>query len=168
MNSMCGGAGVEVETDVAVFKRENAKDVWSEITPLLEQHWREIAHYQDIPLSPNRDAYVKMDEQGILRVYTARAPKLETLLGYCVFFVAPHPHYGATLYAAQDVLFIRKEWRGKFGACFIAWCDEQLREQGVKVVTQHVKAAHDFGRLLERLGYELQDKIYSRRLDRKP
>ena len=68
------------------------------------------------------------------------------------------------LYAVQDIVFIDPECRGG-GFKFIRWCDEQLRELGVNVVTHHIKAAHNFGPALERMGYTLQDLIYSRRLN---
>jgi hypothetical protein len=32
------------------------------------------------------------------------------------------------------------------------------------VVFQHVKTAHDFGPLLERIGYTLVEKVYARRV----
>jgi hypothetical protein len=51
------------------------------------------------------------------------------------------------------------------GGRFIKWCDEQLRAEGVAVVYHHIKAAHNFGPMLERFGYELVDLIYSRRLN---
>ena len=147
----------------AVFARENVKDVWPEIRPLFDLHWAEIAHYKDIPLDPDYEFYVKADEMGMVRVYTAREGGV--LVGYCVFFVRPHPHYKRHVYANQDVLFIRKDRRGRFGMKFVNWCDEQLKAQGVSVATQHVKVAHNFGPALERLcGYEQQDVIYSKRL----
>ena len=60
--------------------------------------------------------------------------------------------------------FIDKEKRG-FGGKFILWCDDELRKEGVQVVYHHIKAAHNWGKMIERLGYQLQDLIYCRRLD---
>ena len=161
LSPMCGSEPATVAQ--ATFRRENVKDVWPEILPLFEQHWREIAHDLSIPLDPDYEFYVKADEMGALRVFTAR--EAGALVGYCVYFVRPNPHYRKHVYAVQDVLFIRKDRRGRFGLKFIDWCDMQLRGQGVNVVTQHVKEAHNFGPALARvLGYELVDHIYVRRL----
>jgi lysylphosphatidylglycerol synthetase-like protein (DUF2156 family) len=52
------------------------------------------------------------------------------------------------------------------GAAFIDWCDQQLRAEGVQVVSHHVKLAHDFGPTLARLGYEHVEAMWQRRLDR--
>lgn len=154
---------VEDTRALRVFQRENVKNIWSEILPLFEQHWAEIAHYKDIPLDPDYDFYLKADELGMLRVFAAR--EAGVLIGYCVYFIRPNPHYRQHRYGVQDVLFVRKDRRGRFGLKFIDWCDGQLRAEGVSVVTQHVKVARDFGAALRRLGYELVDYVYCRRLN---
>ena len=89
------------------FRRENVKGVWPEIRPLFDRHWAEIAHDKTIPLDPDYDLYLKADEGGMLRVYTAREGA--TLIGYCVFFVRANPHYKSTIYAVQDIIFIVPE-----------------------------------------------------------
>jgi N-acetylglutamate synthase-like GNAT family acetyltransferase len=52
------------------------------------------------------------------------------------------------------------------GPDLIRYCDEQLRADGCQAVYHHVKAAHNFGPLLKRMGYELVDLIYAKRLDK--
>lgn len=101
---------------------------------------------------------------GNLRVYSARSGEKNLLVGYAVFFVRHNMHYADSLQATQDILFVQKEFRGRGGE-FIAWCDYQLKKEGVQAVYQHVKAKHNFGKLLERMGYELVDLIYTKRLD---
>jgi GNAT superfamily N-acetyltransferase len=146
---------------VPTFARESAADVIDEIKPLLEAHFQEIAHYPDIPLKPDYDFFLKTPS---LRVFTVRHQC--QLIGYCLFFVAPNPKYMTSLQAHQSILYVSPSHRrGSVGLRFIDWCDTQLRTEGVQVVYHHMKAAHDFGPLLERLGYTLMDKIYARRLD---
>jgi hypothetical protein len=145
-----------------LFQRERVSDVFEEVLPLLKQHWEEIAHYKDIPLEPDFDLYCKIEEAGALRTYTARGPDGK-IVGYCVYFVKPNLHYKSSLQAIQDVIFIDRSHRG-FGKSFIEWCDKALCAEGVQVVYQHIKEKHNFGPMLERLGYELVDLIYARRL----
>lgn len=176
------------------FAKEPLTDaLWDEAMPLLHAHWKEVAHFQDIPLEPDRDVrgvYASSERAGILRVFTAREPlKIRTslpvwqflafnentgidrkeiggrLVGYALYFVRTNPHYASSLQAAQDVIYLDPTARGKTGYKFIAWCDEQLASEGVQVVRHHVKAAHDFGKLLQRQGYEVEDIIYVKRLD---
>lgn len=66
--------------------------------------------------------------------------------------------------AVQDVVFIHPEFRG-FGKKFFIYCDDVLKNQKVQVVYHHIKAAHNFGAMLESIGYKLVDLIYAKRLD---
>lgn len=148
------------------FAQEPLTDaLWDEAMPLLVEHWREISHFADIPLDPDRSLYDFAFAQGILYVYTARDEDSAALMGYALFFVRPAPHYAGSLQAAQDVIYVTPSARGSTGYRFIAFCDEQLRVAGVQVVRHHVKAAHNFGAMLERQGYEAEDVIYTKRLD---
>jgi len=176
-----------------VFAREQLTEtVWDEALPLLEAHWREVAHYSDITLSPDRSLYEASERAGVLRFYSARdwrdertisddewpwhfsgaeqAAKLRAcapLVGYALFFVRPNPHYSGSIQAAQDVLYLDPRVRGITGYRFVAWCDEQLRIEGVQAVYHHQKRAHpQLGRVLDKLGYEPVDVIWARRLDR--
>ncbi len=145
-------------------KEELTENLWEELTPLLASHWAEISADLDIPLEPAKAVYFEAFAKGALRVYTYRDDSTSELYGYCVFMVAPNPHYASSLQAVQDILFIRQDKRGK-GWRFINWCDEQLHAEGVQKSYHHVKIAHDFGRMLERMGYVCIEKIYARRLD---
>lgn len=152
------------------FANEPLTDaLWAETLPLLREHWREVAHYPDVPLDPDRDFYRSAESIGLLRVFTARADDgfsgTDRLVGYAVYFVKPNPHYKTSLQASQDVIYLDPSVRGGTGYKFIAWCDQQLASEGVQAVYQHIKAAHNFGKLLERQGYELVDLIYAKRLD---
>lgn len=148
------------------FQTEQASQpLFDEISPLLQEHWQEIRHYPDIPLDPDWNAYLSMQAAGRLRVFTARVTATGELAGYAIYFVGPHPHYKSTVFAVQDILFVHPNFRhNATGARLILWCDQQLKAEGVQVAVQHVKVAHDFSPMLERLGYETMDKILVRRL----
>lgn len=156
------------------FQREPITGLWPEVAPLLHAHWREIAHYQDIPLEPDTDYYEGLDRAGVLRCFTVRlaggtlvAPEPGMLVGYAAFFVKRNGHYRSSLQAFQDVVFLLPEFRKTLvGSRLLRFCDAELKAEGVQVVYHHSKAAHDIGRVLERQGYELVDLIYAKRLDR--
>ena len=146
------------------YAREMVTAGEAEIRPLLVEHWREIAHYQDIELDPDWEFY---RAAKTVRVFTARDGG--RLVGYGVFFVGPNKHYRRSIQAVQDLLFILPEYRGRtVGPRLVKYCDEQLRAEGAQVVYHHVKCAHDFGPLLAHLGYERVEGIYAKRLDREP
>lgn len=144
------------------FQRERAHDVIPDLQPLLTRHWEEIAHFKDIPLQPDFDAYRALEDRDSLRVFTAR--KEGALLGYAIFIVATNIHY-ATRQAVQDVLFLAPEYRkGRVGLGLIQFGDDELAKEGVTAIYHHVKAAHDFGPLLRSIGYDLVDYIYGKRV----
>ncbi len=145
------------------FKSETLATSLEEAKPLLYKHWDEIAHYKDIALDPDYEVYQKLEKNGMLQIFTARDAegKIE---GYAVFVLMYNPHYKKSLIAKQDIIYIDKQRRG-IGMFFIRWCDDKLKEMGVQVVCHHVKEKHNFGPALERIGYELQDLLYTKRLD---
>jgi GNAT superfamily N-acetyltransferase len=129
--------------------------------PLLEAHYHEIAHYQDIPLQPDWEFYRR---SPIVRVFTARADGV--LIGYGVFFISKNKHYMSSLQAVQDILFVSPEYRGRMvGPRLIAFCEECMKEEGVQCIYQHTKRAHNFGPLLGSMGYEEIETIWAKRLD---
>lgn len=147
---------------VPIFHREAIDDVIEEITPLLTAHYKEIAHFQAIPLDPDYGRYARMEAAGVLRIFTARLDG--SLIGYAIFAVDRSAHYHGSLQACQDILYVHPMNRGGLGLRLIRYCDRALKAEGVDVVRHHVKVAHNFGRMLEREGYELEDVIYVKRL----
>lgn len=147
------------------FQREIlTESILDEAFSLNHAHWKEIAHYQDIILNPDRETYLKLETLGLLRLFTSRIE--EKLVGYAVFFVKANIHYKDSIQANQDILYLDPSLRKAMnGYRFIQFCDEQLKAEGIQVVYQHIKAAHNFGPMLERIGYELVDHIYARRLN---
>lgn len=138
--------------------------LWEEMLPLFYTHWKETGHYRDIKLEPDVEQYETAVKSGAVQIYTAR--ENDELKGYCVFIVRSHPHYRSSIQAVADLLYLSKDMRGRMvGPRFIKWCDEQLKAQNVQVVMQHTKVTHNFGPLLARIGYELVDHVYARRLN---
>lgn len=145
------------------FAREPIASVFEQIQPLLREHWREIAAFPDIPLDPDFQQYRLAESQGQLRIFTVRAG--ERLVGYAIYFLAPALHYCRTLIAKQDILYLAPDHRrGLTGWKLLKYADERLKGDGVQCVFHHVKAAHNFSPVLERMGYELTELTYSRRL----
>lgn len=152
------------------FALESLGDCQKEIQPILRnEHWEEVGHYDDIPIDMQWDKYAVLQEMGKLRCYTIREfvneDFKETILqGYAFFFVDKHLHYKHTIVASQDILYVRKPYRG-IGKTFLKWCDEQLIAENVTTVSHHAKPWFNYGELFEKLGYEKAETIWTRRLD---
>lgn len=149
---------------------EKLEQCRSEIDVILrEEHWPEVGHYKDIPIDMQWDKYAMLEAAGKLRCFTVRVPLNEefrehVLAGYAFFLVDHHLHYKNTLVAGQDILYVRKPHRG-IGRSFLAFCDYELKREGVVTVTHHAKPWFDYGNLFQDLGYERAEVIWSRRLD---
>ena len=177
---------VAAEPRVA-FGTEIFSDLFvGEAWPLIKAHKLEVAHYADIELEPDVDAYLEKQRLGGLRLFTVRKHEpigeaewgkhrvkvplypiaKQPLVGYAIFVVAPNAHYRSSLQATQDVLYIEKQYRKGTGRLFIAYCEDRLRDEGVQVVHHHLKIAHDHPETMAALGYEPVEKVYQKRLDR--
>ena len=146
------------------FARETIETVVADMLPLIGTHYQEIAPYKEIPLQPDVGHYRQVEAIGALRIYTARDAD-KHLRGYALFFLRPHPHFHASLQAAQDLLFIDPDHRG-FGLSFLRYCDEQLAGEGVEVIHHTVTTRCDFSPMLRRMGYQLSEFIYTRHTGR--
>lgn len=141
---------------------ERLAECLEEIKPLLLDHYKEVAMYQDsIELNPDYDKYLSMDEAGLLHVVTARDDS--RLVGYFISFVLPHIHYKDHKYAANDILFLDKEYRNaKAGVGLFSYAEDRLKEEGVSVMTIHMKTALPFDSICEGLGYDYAERIYTK------
>jgi len=145
------------------FAHERVSEAFcKEVLPLIICHFNETAHFKDIALKPDFEHYITLDQLGFVRLFTARE-LLGELIGYGVFFVRDNIHYQGSLQATQDLLYIKPSHRG-FAFHFITYCDEQLADEGVEVIYQHVPTCNDYAsRLLTPQGYEILEHVYVKR-----
>jgi len=136
--------------------------LWDELLPLMEQHYREIPQSRDVPFNPHKELYMNSASCGTLRVITARDNG--TLIGYASFVVMPHPHTQVPQ-AVSDALYVVPSRRGVVGVRLIDWCEQQLAREGVGALYVGASAATPLGSMLERMGYEMVDVVYTRRLN---
>lgn len=144
------------------FAHENLANVKEDILPLIEEHWKEIALNKDvIKLNPDWDAYAAYDYIGALRVYTARQDG--QLMGYFVVLVSKSLHYKDHTFANNDIIFLRKQAReGMTGVKLIKYAVSCLEKEGVSKILINTKIHQPFDVILERLGFNCIERIYSK------
>jgi hypothetical protein len=147
------------------FQVEKFSDVYEEALSLQALHWREIAPYQDLTrINPDLRLYKTLEASGKLQVATARAGA--ELVGYFVNMVHPHPHYQHIITAVEDLHFLHPDHRqGWTGVRLLKFGERIAREAGVKLMVGRAKAASGHGVLYRRLGYDLMDEVFTKRLD---
>jgi len=141
---------------------ESIHEVRREAEPLLADHYRELAHYQDrIPLAPMWEQYAQLEQRNDFFLMCARHDG--TLVGYAGWFLRPHPHYAGCLMAANDIIYLAPAHRrGRVGLKLIDESEYLLKVLGVDRITWHVKPSHDWSPILKRKGYQLEELIYGK------
>lgn len=133
--------------------------------PLLRAHWEEIARNKDVMvLKPNVPVYQALEAQGLL--IGLMAYDGDNLVGYCVSILQlGHLHYADLKTAVNDVLYVDPAYRGasRLGLRLISETERIAKERGAQLVLWHAKEHTALAGVLPRLGYEVQDVVYSRR-----
>jgi GNAT superfamily N-acetyltransferase len=144
------------------YQIEKFSDMMNEGKPLFRKHWEEIARNKEIvPLDPDWEKYLRMEDAGFLHVATVRDGG--KLIGYCIDIVSSHLHYRHDLFSINDVIYVEPDYRGKgVGVRLIKFSLAGLMQIGVSVAHMHMKLDHDFGALMERLGYHEIERIYEK------
>jgi len=149
----------------AAYFRESLEAVRTELEQLLTQHWRDVAFHEGEPPQPNWDMFATAADAGKLRIFTARVAG--ELIGFCAFLVLSNLHYKSSLQAVQEVLVLAPKYRnGPIAAHLILFAERQMRDDGVQVVYHKASQHFDIGPPLERLGYEVIDAEWGKRLNR--
>lgn len=138
-----------------VFQAERLADVLPELHELHEEHFAETEiHRLGFGLKPNYDYMIEMERRGNLIQFTSRDQETGKLAGNIRMYVQESLHTG-TLYANEDTLFIRPQYRKGFHAVrFMQYVEDCLRAIGVREVRTDSKTLNKAHRLVEYLGYK--------------
>lgn len=146
------------------YQQEFLTQVQDDAKVLIELHWEEIALNKDhIKLNPDWEAYAHLESIGKLKIFTARDDG--KLVGYFVVIVNNHIHYKDHLFAANDIIYLHKDFRKGFtGIKLIKFAEQALKEDGVSVLVVNTKVHQPFDSVLEWLGFNLTERMYSKYL----
>ena len=149
---------------MTTYQRETIATIREEIEPMLAAHHAETAVFGDeFPLAPNLAAYERLEQLGMLRVYSARNPHL---IGYSVCFVTTSMHR-QVVEASEDLLYVLHEYRGKtVGVRLMRFVEASLAAEGVQLLARRSKACADLsiGAMLEHMGYVGVETVYCKRI----
>lgn len=146
------------------FQQEFLCQAREECIPLIESHWEEVAVNKDhIKLNPDWEAYEKLEELGVLTIFTAR--HFGKLVGYFVVIVQSNIHYKDHVFASNDIIYLHPDYRkGLTGVKLIKFAEKCLIQDGVSVMVINTKVKNPFDPVLERLGFNLTERVYSKYL----
>lgn len=146
------------------YQQESVVAFERDARELLVQHWEEIALNKEvIKLNPDWPAYYRLEELGMLKIFTVRSD--EKLIGYFVVICRSHLHYADHMFAFNDVLYLDKQYRkGLTGPKLMKFAEKCLKEDGISVMVINTKRHKPFDSLLVWLGYKHIENIYSKLL----
>lgn len=153
MNSPCTAVMFAVEPFVTCL---------SEMERLLPGHYAEIAT-DPIPLEIDFDKYLQLEQLGMLLTITARVEGL--LVGYYLSIVVPHINHKSSLTGHPAMLYLMKPYRNGFALMrMVKAVEDALTARGAQRMFSGVVLTHDFGPLLERMGFLPVERMYSKML----
>lgn len=131
---------------------------------LLHSHWDEIAlNKQLMQLKPMLDKYYQLEDNGMLLIVGAYTDG--ELVGYSVNFLNQHLHYADLWTCMNDLLFIERDARKTgVGAGLMQRTEELAKTRGAQMMLWHAKENTALAALLPRIGYGVQDIVFSKGL----
>lgn len=139
---------------------ENIDNMWD----LLVLHREELATNKKLMiLKPDRQKYKKLEDLGCLK--TLMLFDNEKMIGYSILILTNALHYMDLTMGQSDVLFIHPDYRkGRWGIKLIQETEKLAKNHGIKFITWHGKENTSFSHLMPKLGYQVQDIIFSKEL----
>ena len=127
---------------------------------LAQEHWDEVMRTSH-PLDMHWDLYRFIERAGNLVCFYAHEG--QEVAGYALFMLQPQLHSKRVSSASNDAVFIRKISRkGWNGIKFIKYCDQQLRQIGIRQIVWQVTPQVDYSRVLQSLGYKKFSTLYTK------
>lgn len=144
------------------IREATASETLTQAERLFAEHWDEVAlNKQVMVLKPDGDRYLAMEATGGLLILAAYHDG--ELVGYSVNFVMRHLHYADLCVASNDLLFVAKAHRkSRLGLQLIKATEQHAKDRGARLVLWHAKPNTALAELMPRLGYGVQDVIFSR------
>ena len=132
--------------------------------PLFEEHYEEIARNKQImKLKPNYHLYEALNSTGWLFIYVAMQD--DVCIGYSMNIMMHHLHYADLRIAQNDILFVKKEFRGgRLGLRLLKATEDHARSEGCKLMLWHAKENTALAKLLPKLKYGVQEIMYSKEI----
>lgn len=147
-----------------VIRETTVSDKVEQLWPLLQLHRDELATAKHLmEVAPRTEAYKTAEVVGLLMSLVAYQG--DEIVGYSINFIGPHLHYSSLVYAHNDVLFVHPEHRNsKLGLQLIRETEALAASRGARMVMWHAKPGTALEKLLPRLGYGVQDVLFSKEI----
>ena len=139
---------------------EHIDEAWE----LLEMHREELATYKHLmALKPDMPRYKILEDAG--KLIGLGLFDGDKIVGYSILILTHTMHYADLFIAQNDLIYIHPDYRkGKWGLKLIKATEDAARERGIKMILWHGKEKTSFSELMPKLGYIVQDIMFSKEL----
>lgn len=146
-----------------IFAKEPLRQCWDEVINLARLHWNETEAYRHgQPFNPDRDRYWHYNDIGYHHQYTVRDNG--RLVGHGGIYVSQSMHTQLSV-AHEDTWFLLPEYRkGRNAIRFYKFIEADLIGMGVREIVVSAKLSNSAGTIIEYLGYEHTEKLYSKQI----
>lgn len=142
-----------------VFGVERLVECFDEIRQQHLDQWNEVERVRD-NFNPDYETGISSELAGRRIQFTVRSEG--KLVGNCACYVSKSIHT-QNWKATEDTMYIAPDHRrGMLATRFFKFCEEKLRQLGVKEITVTTKVSNDVHRLWERQGYVFSDRVLSK------
>lgn len=145
---------------VEIKATEKIEECWE----LLLAHREELTTHKHImALKPDIGRYKALEDAD--RLITLALYDEDKIVGYSVNLLNNNLHYSDLVIMQNDILYIHPQYRkGTWGMKLIKETEHMAAARGAKMVLFHGKENTSFSALMPRLGYGVQDIMFSKEL----
>jgi GNAT superfamily N-acetyltransferase len=102
-----------------------------------------------------------------LIIVNVRDAQTRELVGYHITFLHAALHYKNVVCALDDIHYLQPAYRSGWTAIrLLKFAEQEARKRGAHLSIARAKAKSQHGALFARLGYDLGDEVWFKRLDR--
>ena len=89
------------------YKIKTVEECFDDVEKLFQDHYEELSVTKQYKLNPDYEVYIQ--NSGRIKVILCKDD--DDIVGYIVFFIAPHLHYKDCLMAIEDIYYLKPEYR---------------------------------------------------------
>lgn len=133
-----------------------------DLVPLFQENHAETG-FPGTTYNPDYYRYTELARAGYLDCFIILHRPTSKPVGVALFILDMCLQQKELLSASQSLNYVTKEHRGA-AYPFMKFCDDILIKRGVNVIWRQSTTEKDIGKVYERMGYSLSEKLYLRRL----
>lgn len=150
-----------------LIKEQNYKDFYKDIFPMFQDHWEELGEKGgSTNFALDHHLMMHLNDTGMYKCFTVEYKG--KYIGYCSWVLSNGIHSASDLYATTDAVYIDKEYRDSLlgaGIKLLRYSEKVLKEKyKVDIIQFSMNVNYDLTKLLTRMGYEISEVKYSKKL----